>query len=36
MIPTPDLSHFTREDYDKVYEPAGNRLLFCVIKKILI
>lgn len=24
MIPTPDLSHIQKQDFDRVYEPAGN------------
>jgi len=26
MIPTPNLSHLTREDYRNLYEPAGEFL----------
>jgi hypothetical protein len=26
MIPTPDLSHIKKQDFDRVYEPAGNDL----------
>lgn len=24
MIPTPDISHLTKEDFDRIYEPAGD------------
>lgn len=29
MLPTPDLSHLKRKDYEFVYEPAGNQN-FCI------